>query len=441
VTVNRLSASDILEQHLARIHREEPLIQAWATLATETSREQARKLDSEDHFLPLAGEILGIKDIVHVAGLPTRAGSKFLGDEIESHDALCVSRLRKAGAIILGKTATTEFAFFDPAPTRNPRNPGHTPGGSSSGSAAAVAAGFCGAAIGTQTFGSVIRPASYCGVFGLKPTFDAIPRDGVIPFAPSLDHVGILARTPTLAARCADVLMDLPTAAEKPSAGLQEDIDLRRNRLRTASAGVPDRYFFSGLDTTVRTGFDAGLQALHELGVRVREVKLPSLFEDAVGAAGILMRAEAARSHRHWYAAHSELYGDHLRQVIEAGLKIPAVEYLEARAIQLRAQQEMQQLLAEVDFLVSPSTPTVAPHGLAWTGDPVFNTPFSVTGVPTITLPATYSADGLPSGFQVAGAPWSEAKLFRLALSLEENGFGRFQTPCFEWQEKNPNRT
>jgi aspartyl-tRNA(Asn)/glutamyl-tRNA(Gln) amidotransferase subunit A len=195
---------------------------------------------------------------------------------------------------------------------------------------------------------------------------------------------------------------------------------------------MPDRYFFDSLDPTARRGYDAGIDALKRAGIRIRQVELPSLFEPAIAAAGIILRVEAAAFHRQWYPARAEEYSPKLRSILESGNSTPAVEYLEALQVQQAARHQMMELMDQVDFLVSPSTPTVAPAGISWTGDPVFNTPFSVAGFPAMTLPATYSAEGLPSGFQVAGRPCSEAQLLRLALSLEEEGFGRFTPPCSE---------
>jgi aspartyl-tRNA(Asn)/glutamyl-tRNA(Gln) amidotransferase subunit A len=432
VISNGLSATGLLREHLTRIHRDEAAIRAWATLAEDEACRQAREVETKEGRLPLAGMTVGIKDIIDVAGMPTQAGSPLLAGYIAARNAACVQQLGNAGAVILGKTATTEFAFYDPAPTRNPRNLAHTPGGSSSGSAAAVAAGFCTAAIGTQTFGSVIRPASYCGVFGLKPTYDAVPREGVLPLAWSLDHVGIFARSASVAAAFGDVLFSPAFPGERPGTIVRESGKVRWDRLHGSVAGTPDRYFFENLDPTVRRGYDAGLDALARVGVHIRPVELPTLFEPAIAAAGIILRVEAATFHRRWYPARAAEYGPKLRSVIESGGNIPAVEYLRARQVRRAAIRQMLELMNDVDFLVSPSTPTVAPKGLVWTGDPVFNTPFSVFGFPAMTLPASYSPDGLPSGFQVAGRPWSEGRMLRLAVSLEEEGFGRFKPPRIE---------
>lgn len=427
-----VSATEQLSKDLARIHRHEAAIQAWATLAEDQACGQAREIDKLQGDLPLAGMTIGIKDVIHVAGMPTQAGSPLLAGSMATRDAACVEQLRKAGAVILGKTATTEFAFFDPAPTRNPRHLAHTPGGSSSGSAAAVAAGFCSVAIGTQTFGSVIRPASYCGVFGLKPTYDAVSREGVLPLAWSLDHVGIFTRAPSLAASVGEVLFGANFPGERPGGIVPESCRARRERLHRSTAGTPDRYFVENLDSTARAGYEAGLEALVKAGVRVRPVVLPNLFEHAIAAAGIILRVEAACFHRRWYPARAGEYGPKLRSVIESGNAIPAVEYLRAQQVRREALRQILSLMDDVEFLVSPSTPTIAPAGLAWTGDPIFNTPFSVFGFPAMTLPASYSPEGLPSGFQVAGRPWSEAQMLRLALSLREEGFGQFTPPRIE---------
>lgn len=427
-----LSVTDMLEDHLSAIHADEPTIQAWTTLAVDQARMRARELSVKRGDLPLYGLTFGIKDVIDVEGMPTTAGSPLLTGSIAARDATSVQSLRDAGAIILGKTATTEFAFYDPAPTRNPRNVAHTPGGSSSGSAAAVAAGFCTSAIGTQTFGSVIRPASYCGVFGFKPTYDAISRDGVIPLAWSLDHVGIFARSPGVAAKVADVLFGRKFLGERPAVAIHESLRTREDRLRDLTVGIPDRYFLNNLDATVQRGYDSGIQALVDAHIRIRDVKLPGLFENGIAAAGIILRAEAAAFHRRWYPDRANEYSPKLRSIIDSGTRISAIEYLQARQVQRSARRQMLDLMQTIDFLVTPSTPTTAPKGLSWTGDPVFNTPFSVFGLPAMTVPATYSADGLPAGFQVAGRPWSEAQLLRLALALEDNGFGRFIPPGSE---------
>jgi aspartyl-tRNA(Asn)/glutamyl-tRNA(Gln) amidotransferase subunit A len=439
VIAKPLSITEMLEDHLSTIHADEPAIQAWTTLAVDQARWRASELSVSGSDRPLYGLTFGIKDVIDVEGMPTNAGSPLLKGSIAASDAASVQSLRAAGAIILGKTATTEFAFYDPAPTRNPRNLAHTPGGSSSGSAAAVAAGFCTAAIGTQTFGSVIRPASYCGVFGVKPTYEAISRDGVIQHAWSLDHVGIFARCAGIAAKVADVLLGRKFVGERPALALYESPRTRKDRLRDVTVGIPDRYFSTNLDATVRRGYDSGIQALLDAHIRIREITLPASFENAIAAAGIILRAEAAAFHRRWYPERANEYSPQLRAIIDSGTRISAIEYLQARQVQRSARRQMLDLMKTIDFVVTPSTPTTAPKGLSWTGDPVFNTPFSVFGLPAMTLPASYSADGLPAGLQVAGRPWSETQLFRLALALEDDGFGRFIPPGSEETDSHGN--
>jgi aspartyl-tRNA(Asn)/glutamyl-tRNA(Gln) amidotransferase subunit A len=420
-----------------RIAAREEEIHAFAFLAQDDARQRAVALDelpqSTKKVLPLFGVPIAIKDVVHVAGMPTSAGSAILEGFEPEQDAECVRMLRDAGAILLGKTATSEFAFLDPAKTRNPRNLMHTPGGSSSGSAAAVAADFCPAAIGTQTFGSIIRPASYCGVIGFKPTCGAISRDGVIPVSWTLDHVGILSRSVTLAARLADTLFAADYPGERPHALRKSG----RRRLGDASeknlVGIPDRYFGENIDGTVREGYERAVDALESAGARIRPIRLPPLFEPAVAAAGIILRVEAAAFHRKWFPERSADYGPRLRCLIESGNSVSSVEYLKARQIRQAARKQMRVVWKEVDFLATPSTPSVAPAGIDSTGDPVFNTPFSVLGNPAITMPSAYSSGtGLPAGLQLIAPVWADAALLGLALSLESTGFGQVLPPATE---------
>lgn len=412
------SVVELLKHRLAWIRQHEPRIQAWSAIDEAAALEQAKKLDAIEPetaaSLPLLGVPVGIKDVIDVAGFSTRAGSKFLNGPAADRDATCVARLRKAGAIILGKTATTEFAFYDAAPTRNPHNLDHTPGGSSSGSAAAVSAGFCCGALGTQTFGSVIRPAAYCGIVGFKPTYDVISRTGVLPLAWSLDHVGTFARS------VGDTL-----------AISQALINRQLQLLPSKTVGVPDRFFFENTDSAVLAGFEAGVAAFEKSGYSVLPVQLPSLFETAVSAAGVMLRVEAATFHQRWFAEHASDYGPKLRAVIEAGKQIAGVDYLRARQVKQKASLQMRQLLEGVDVLLTPATPSVAPEGISWTGDPVFNTPFSAFGCPALTLPARMSPSGMPCGVQLISRPRSDGMLLQAAWHLEESGFGHVVPPRF----------
>ncbi len=391
-----------------KIARLDPLLHAWVCLDPSAAEQPPGEG-------PLAGLTLGIKDIIDVRGLPTRAGSSILAAaEPAMDDARCVALLRNAGAVILGKTATTAFAYYDPAPTRNPRILAHSPGGSSSGSAAAVAAGMCDAALGTQTFGSVIRPAAFCGVFALKPGYGAISGDGILPLAESLDHVGVFARSAEVARQVARVLMAAP---------------LDQAPLHGGTIGVPGRYFTAIQDETVREGYRAGLAALSRAGFRNRPVTLPPAFESGITAALAILRVEAVTFHRRWFPKRRREYGTKMAELLDAGLAISDRQYSEARRDQFRATGEMLRLFEEVEFLATPSTPSLAPEGLAWTGDPVFNTPFSVFGLPVINLPAAYATNGLCSGLQIAGPPGSEARLLQLAVQIEQSGFGVFVPP------------
>lgn len=427
------SATGQLESLFARITKLEKDIHAFSFLAEDSARKQAVALDSlnesEKKRLSLFGIPIAIKDVIHVAGMPTTAGSGILKDFLATEDATCVRRLRKAGAVFVGKTVTTEFAFSDPGRTRNPRNQDHTPGGSSSGSAAAVAAGFCSAALGTQTFGSVIRPAAYCGVIGFKPTYGAISRDGMVPLARSFDHIGIFSQNAELAARLADVLIGDNYPYERPARILRENLPKQKSQIENITVGVPDRYFDVGLDATVEEGYFRGLEFLRRIGVKIVPVKLPSLFEAAVAQAQIVLRAELAAFHRKWFPEKSFEYGVNLRAALELGNSIPAVEYIQALRICGQAKRQIREVWKKVSILATPSAPTVAPYGLASTGDPKFNIPFSVFGTPVITLPSAYSMAGLPAGLQFVAPHGAETKLLRLALALERTGFGKVLPP------------
>jgi aspartyl-tRNA(Asn)/glutamyl-tRNA(Gln) amidotransferase subunit A len=280
-------------------------------------------------------------------------------------------------------------------------------------------------AIGTQTFGSVIRPAAYCGVIGFKPTYRAISTNGVIPLAWSLDHVGIFSRTVELTAQLAEVLFGQHHYAERLGGISEESTANQRTKIGDIVVGIPDRYFTEGVDATVAEGTLAGLEALRLAGASFAVVRLPSLFEAAIAAAGLILRVEAATFHRKWFFERAADYGIKLRSLIESGNSVSGVEYLKAKQISREAQEQMESVWKQVDFLATPAAPTTAPAGLAWTGDPVFNTPFSIFGNPAVNLPSHYSENGLPAGFQIVGPQWSEPKLLRLALTLERTGFGR----------------
>jgi aspartyl-tRNA(Asn)/glutamyl-tRNA(Gln) amidotransferase subunit A len=409
IRAGRLSCLDLVESCLSRIEEIEPEVKAWALLRPEAARTQARAADHELAFGtdrgPLHGIPIGVKDVYYTRDMETTAGSKILAGFVPGEDAAAVEKLRRAGAIILGKTATTEFACYDPAPTRNPRNAAHTPGGSSAGSAAAVAAEMCPATLGTQTSGSILRPAAYCGVVGLKPTYDLIDRHGIVPLAWSLDHVGPLART------VADCGLLLDALAGTPR-GLS--ISLQGCRI-----GIPDRYFTTASPDVLRA-FQCAIQGLRELGCRVELIRLPDLFEAAVEAGHLILRVEAATYHEQWFRTRPTDYSRKLANLIETGLATSAPAYVRAQQLRVDARKQMRELFQRIDLMATPATPTPAPEGLESTGDPVFNAPFSTLGMPSISVPMGTATNGLPLGLQLAARHFEEASLLAVAQAFSQ---------------------
>ncbi len=417
-----LSPVDLVDALLARSARLEPELQVWAYLDAEGARASARRLADEAARGvlrgPLHGVPVGVKDIVHVAGLPTRAGSRVYRAE-PAEDATVVGRLRRAGAIILGKTHTTEFAYADPAPTRNPWRPTHTPGGSSSGSAAGVAARMVPVALGTQTAGSVLRPASFCGVVGFKPTYGRLSRHGVLPLAWTLDHPGTLTRTVADAALllslmagpdgrdelCADVpVADYQAAVREP----------RPPRVGLVGAVYPER-----LSAAARACLDETARRLERAGATLVELTLPPIFATALDTHHLLMASEASAVHLEGVQARPEAYGPRLRLLVEAGALVPAPAYIGAQRVRRLIRTAVRPLFAGIDCLLVPAAPGAAPVGLESTGDPPFNAPWSLLGLPAIALPAGLDEQGLPLGVQLVAAPWREAELLAAAAWCE----------------------
>ena len=408
IASRELAPSALVEALIERAGRVDRDVKAWARLARDSALREAETLGAEAaggrlrsalHGVPVA-----VKDIVYTAGIETNVGSPLLAGFVPAQDAPLIRRLRDAGAIVLGKAAMTEFAAMDPAPTRNPWNLAHTPGGSSSGSAAAVAAYLAPGAIGTQTAGSIIRPASYCGVVGLKPTYDAVDRSGVFPCAWSMDHVGPMARS------VEDVALLYRAMAGAPPVAVPE------KQLRI---GIADRYFGERADAETRRAFEATLDALKRTGARVVSVKLPQSFEAGVDAGIVTMYAEMAAVHRQRFSAQREGYGWKLACLLDAGGQVSAADYLRAQQVRRIASAELSALLSDLDCLITSSTPAPAPKGLGATGDWTHNLPFSSSGHPALTVPVALSAGGLPVGVQLAAQHGGEELLFRCGSFVE----------------------
>jgi aspartyl-tRNA(Asn)/glutamyl-tRNA(Gln) amidotransferase subunit A len=403
----KLTPTQLVDAALAQTDKYEPAIHAWATLNPK-AREEAEALTREAEAGrirgPLHGVPVGAKDIYDTADIPTSYGSPLYAGHIPSEDCALVAQLKAAGAIILGKTHTTEFAYLDPAPTRNPWNTEHTPGGSSSGSAAAVAAKMVPVALGSQTGGSITRPASYCGVVGFKPTHGALSLAGVHPLSWSMDHAGYLTRT----AEDAELVWDVLTG-DKPYEAT------RRPRV-----ALPEGFFMDAAEEQVRVGFDECLQRIYNAGCEVTPVKLPDSFPQAQAAARVTMFAETAAVHRVNYLKNPMSFRSNLRGMIAAGLLIQAPTYINAQRIRSRFQREMTALMKDYDAVITPSCPTAALKGLESTGDASFNLPWSFLGYPTITMPTGVTWDMLPVGAQLASLPNTEPQLLAAAKWIEK---------------------
>ena len=403
-----LSPVALVEALLSRIKVLEPRLEAWVHVDEAGARAAAVALEADAKAGrirgPLHGVPVGVKDIFHVAGLPTRAGSGPFAHSVPTVDATSVARLRAAGAIVLGKTHTTEFAFRDPAPTRNPWNREHTPGGSSSGSAAAVAARMAPLALGSQTVGSVLRPAAYCGVVGLKPTHGLVPADGVLPLAWSLDHVGVFCRSVADAALVLGVLAARAVDIVVPPA---PKLALATELVDRADAGTAAQ-------------LRAAAAAFARAGATISEVKLPASFAAIHEAGQRVLEAEAGAYHEPTLAKYRAQYGASIAELADIGLRQSAAIYVRANRARAAFRDDVMPLLSEYDALLSPTAPGPAPAGLKWTGDASLCAPWSSAGTPSISLPSGVDDTGLPQAIQLVAAAGAEGRLLSVAAWCEQ---------------------
>jgi Asp-tRNA(Asn)/Glu-tRNA(Gln) amidotransferase A subunit family amidase len=415
IRAGTLSPSNLLAACLKRTDGLEPTVSAWVRLDRDAAARVAVQRDieaREGRFMgPLHGVSVGLKDIFDVGGVPTTSGAPAWATRTPAHDAAAVARLRGAGAVPMGKLTTTPFAFLDPSATRNPWNPEHTPGGSSSGPAAAVAARMVPLALGSQTLGSVLRPAAYCGVVGFKPTHGRISVAGVLALAESLDHVGVFARAVEDCALAVSVLAASDPRPDDYLAALAEPPPPRIAVLASLVARATPE-MGKHLEATMR-----GLEAA---GARLVEVALPASFPTLHEAGEIVLRAEAAASHASLYARHAAEYPPRLRETIELGRAVSAVQYLAAQDARRRAREELNALAARYDVMLAPTIGAPAPRGLASTGDPSFCAPFTFAGMPAIALPTDVDGAGLPLSLQLVGAAWGESRLLASAAWCEQ---------------------
>jgi len=423
IAAGELSALELVSSCLERIDALEEKIQAWALVDREGALQAAHRLDQElrqgQRRGPLHGIPVGIKDIFYTTGLRTEAGSKSWKGFVPSYDSTAVARLKEAGAIILGKTHSTQFAYFDPAPTRNPWNTAHTPGGSSSGSGAGVAAGMCLAALGSQTGGSVLRPAAYNGLVGFKPQHGRISAYGVVPVSWTLDHVGVLVRTVEDAALVFQVIAGYDPKDNYSLDAPVPDCLNTSERQQAPHLGLVREYFFDHADEEMRSHTDEIAERLRQAGAKIEEVFLPPSFANIQETSRIIMTAEASTYHQEMFAKHRDDYRSGIRKLIEDGLTLPATEYVKALQTRLQQRAHIEPLLHQVDALLTPGVPGAAPHGLSSTGSPVMQIPWSTTAVPSISLPTGLSKKGLPLAIQLAGPPQAEDQLLAVARWCE----------------------
>jgi Asp-tRNA(Asn)/Glu-tRNA(Gln) amidotransferase A subunit family amidase len=419
----RISALDLAKACLAQIEAREPEVQAWAFLDPEHALAQASAADEWRKrgrpLGPLHGVPVGVKDIIDTRGMPTENGTVLHAGRKPSRDATVVSRLRQAGAVVLGKTVTTELAVYHPGKTRNPHHLEHTPGGSSSGSAAAVAAHMVPLAIGTQTNGSVIRPAAYCGVFGYKPSHGLVPRHGILRQSRPLDTVGVMARTIEDLALLAELLMGydandpdvVPQAAPRLVEVARQEPPVRPT-LAFVRTAVWDQ---AEADTK-----EAFAELVDALGEQIEEVPLPSLFDEAVAQHGTIMNTDLAGSFAREYARGRDQLSARLREMIERGQRTLALDY--NRAIERIAvlNEALDPLFERYEAILTPATTGEAPHGLDATGSPIFCTTWTLCGTPAVTLPLLQGSRGLPLGVQLVGRKGDDARLLRTARWLVE---------------------
>lgn len=357
---------------------------------------------------PLFGMTVGVKDIFHAGGFITQAGSRLPSGELQGPEAESVTRLKNAGALILGKTFTTEFAYFTPGPTRNPYNPEHTPGGSSSGSAAAIGAGLCPLTLGTQTIGSLIRPAAFCGAVTLKPTYDRISRSGVIPLSPTLDHIGFF--TP-----------DVSTAKQVAPSMYQ---DWRDSTTLDGKPilGIPDGPYLACASDYALTCFNTICDSLSDAGYELRRVPIMDDYPEVRARHDVIMSSDAANVHKKWFEKYEDLYSPKFTELIKRGGSVTELQLQVALEARDNFRIDMAQTMKEntIDLWVAPPAVGPAPKGLDATGDPVMNLPWTQIGFPAMNIPTTKNENGLPMGLQVVGKWGEDEALLSWAEDIEK---------------------
>jgi len=422
-----ISSEELVRACLDRIDQVDGEVEAWAHLEPDYALDQARALDAQraagGPVGPLHGIPVGVKDILDTESLPTENGTVLDSGRQPFKDCRVVSLLQEAGAVIMGKTVTTELAVYGPGKTKNPHNPAHTPGGSSSGSAAAVAAHMVPLAIGTQTNGSVIRPASFCGIVGFKPSHGLIPRTGVLTQSPPLDTVGTCARTVEDVALLTEALIAYDPGDKDTRARARPPLS------RTAAEEPPMTPLIAFAKTTVWDQADRETQAAFGeladlLGDDCSDLPLSAAFDHAVEMHRNIMTADLAKSFAGYYERGKDKLSDTLCEMIEFGQKVSAVDYNKALEYRELLNSGLDSVFDDFDIILTPATTGEAPAGLDATGNPVFNTLWTLCGTPSIALPLMQGPSGLPIGVQVVGPRGDDARLLRNANWLMQRIMG-----------------
>lgn len=429
-----LSPVQLMEALLKRSREIGTNLGVWATIDSDEAMISAvkkeREMQSGQDLGCLHGIPIGIKDIYYTKGVATTCSSPIYENFIPTFDSTAVALLKSSGAIIMGKTVTTQFACGDPPVTKNPWNVAHTPGGSSSGSAVGVAARIFPAAVGSQTAGSVLRPASYNGIVGLKPTLGRISRYGVVPVSWSLDTMGTFTRTVRDAAIMLKAMTGHNSTHYSKSTRPSVNQATATGEVKSApSIGLVKQFYYETATCSTVNHTECVVRHLAEKGAQVTEVTFPSNFNAILSAHSVLMTSEAAFIHHKIFKTRSLDYSPKVRSVIESGLRTLAVDYVQAKRLQRKFQAEVVEAMAGFDVLLCPTVASSAPADLTTTGDPSFQAPWTTAGVPSISIPTGLSENGMPLGIQLVARPFDEIGLLSAASWCEKTLDFSFQPP------------
>ncbi len=403
IAKREISSEELVKSCLERIKARESTVQAWAHLDEQLAIQAARTADAQTPKSPLHGIPFGVKDVIDSADLPTEYGSEIFKGHRPAQDAACIRRMKDAGAVLMGKTVSTEFATFRPGKTRNPHNPTHTPGGSSSGSAAAVGDSMIPLAFGNQTAGSHIRPGSFCGICAFKPTWGTVDLTGIMPLEHSFDTLGYFARSFDDIANYYAIVRGAPPANAPDGIGRPPRIGFYRalERKHAEPAGT--------------AAVEAAARTLQSLGAIVEEVELGSQFADLIDVHPIILNVGLTRSLKAIYEKDAHRISERLRGMIEAGLSTPAATYRQALDHADACRRDINAAFGAYDVLLCPSAPGEAPQGLEATGNPVFQLAWTLLHAPCASVPGAVGPKGLPVGIQFVGRQYDDNTVLAIA--------------------------